>query len=361
MGVRVYARSRPRGSVSTLAASIAALVVLSQVLAAALYSISSSGRHLAEFASEMSRLSSIEIGATRLPNGSVKLTASAPVRVLATYLIGGGSVLRDYGGGVIDGELVLPPPASGGEKLLVVAEGGKFLVVQLEEPGSSGSSPAVLDLGYKLAIALLTNYASYLDYGPIHERVALSMPPTGADTGYKPILRGNVVFYFAGLTYGVPSGNHWQLDGERLLVYPNKAIASTGVSPNPAALTQVLKIVRGGGAIEVELEVSVELVNTTVSIYYPRILVVCYVVPATFGLQFPVAIFQPPAIGHEPWILRRVLYLAPPGQTALEYGSRLKLDNVPEGSYVLVGVEVLSYGTSTAMRTRVIAETATRY
>ncbi len=349
--------SSSRGSVSTLAASIVALVVLSQILAAALYGISVSGRHLAEFASEVSRLSSVEIEASRLPNGSVRLRASAPIRVLAAYSISGESIVRGYGGGLIDGELVLPPPDSGSEKLLVVVEGGRFLIVPLGEPEGldRGSSPELLNVGYKLAVAHLINYFSYLDYGPIHERIAASAPPTGADTGYRPLLRGNAVFYFAGLTYGMPSGNHWRLDGEYLIVYPNRAIASTGTSSDPAALTQVLRVIRGGGVVEVELEVSVEVADTTVSNYYPRVTIVCYVVPATSGLQFPVAVFQPPALGHEPWVMRRVLHLSPPGQTAVSYSDRLELSGVPKDSYVLVGAEVLTYGTATVVRARVIA------
>lgn len=340
-----------------MAALIIALVALSQVIAAAVYSVSYGGRYLLELAGTIGRASSVDVGFSGPSNGSIKLVASSPVRVLATYLISNGTVVQDYGGGVIDGELTLSVPVSEGYSLLVVMENGKFLNIPLDEPNDPNSNPETIGyLGYKLAIGHLVNYADYLGYGPIHTRVALSQPPGYADTGYRPILQGNVVFYFTGLTYGVQSGNYWRVNGEHLVVYPNQAILSTGVSQNPTALTQVLKVVRGSGNIEVRLRVSVEVDNTHVSQYYPRILVVYYVVPNSIGLQLPVAIFQPPAIGHEPWLLRGVLHLAQPGEKAVEYSGVLKLNRVPERSYVLIGAEVLSYGVGTTVKVSITLE-----
>lgn len=347
-----------RGSVSTLAVSIIALVAISQILAAVVYSVSTSSSYLTDFANTMIRLSSIQVSASRLPNGSVKISATAPIRVLASYLISDGNIVSAYSGGAVESELVIPVPPTGGDTLLVVMEGGKFAVIPLSRSGNPSSDLEVLDyLGYKIAVGLLINYVDYLNYGPIHVRAALNQPPGYADTGYRPILQGNAVFYYTGITHGLPQGNYWWLDREYLVAQPNLAVFSTGVSQNPVALTQVLRVTRGSGNVEILARVRVEVLNTTNTGYYPRILVVCYVLPGGSSLQLPAAVFQPPALNHEPWYLRKVLYLAPPGQGMVEYEEVLKLAGVPEGSYVLVGAEVITYGIGTTIRASISVNT----
>ncbi|MEM2006595.1 MAG: hypothetical protein QW154_03060 [Sulfolobales archaeon] len=339
-----------RGSVSTLAASIIALLALSQVVAAVLYSISNSSRYLIDVAGAISRASSAEIHALRLSNGSIKLVTSLPIKILAAYLTRNGTIVEGYGGGLVEEEIVFSTSASGGDSLLLILEGGKFLVIPLQSLGELDSGKIVLEnVGYKLSIAHVLNYAEYLAYGPIHVRTAMSQPPTYADTGYRPLFQGNAVFYFTGLTYSIQTGNHWRVDGEYLVVYPNQAILVTGVSQNPVALTQVLRVVKGSDS-EVKVSVRVEISNTSITQYYPRILVVYYVIPGKTGLQLPAAIYQPPAVDHEPWLSREVLYLAQPGQLAIEYSGEIKLSGISKDSYVLIGTEVITLGIGTAVK-----------
>ncbi len=339
-----------RGSVSTLAASMIALLALSQVVAAVFYTISNSGRYFIDVAGSVSKASSVEIRASVLSNRSIVLTTSFPIKILSAHLIKNGTIVESYGGGLVEGEKVFPVATSGGDSLLVILEGGKFLEIPLQGSSKSDRSTLVLEsLGYKLSIAHLLNYVEYMMYGPVHVRTAMSQPPTYADTGYRPLFQGNVVFYFTGLTYNIKTGNYWRIEGEYLVVYPNQAILSTGVSQNPAALTQVLKVVKSVDS-EVRVSARIEVSNTSITQYYPRILVVYYLVPEKAGLQLPTAIHQPPAISHEPWTLREVLYLAQPGQAVIEYTGVIKLSEVPEDSYVLIGTEVLTLGVSTVVK-----------
>ncbi|MEM1931744.1 MAG: hypothetical protein QW780_05500 [Sulfolobales archaeon] len=339
-----------RGSVSTLAATMIALLALSQVVAAVLYSISTIGRYFIDTAGSVSKMGSAEIRASVLPNGSIALTTSSPIKILSAHLIKNDTIVESYGGGLIEGEKVFPVATGGGDSLLVILEDGGFLVIPLQGPSGSDYSTLVLEsLGYKLSIAHLLNYAEYVRYGPVHVRTSMNQPPTYADTGYRPLLQGNVVFYFTGLTYNIRAGNYWRIDEEYLVVYPNQAILSTGVGQNPAALTQVLKVVKGI-ASEIRVSVRVEVGNTSITQYYPRILVVCYVVPERTGLQLPTAIYQPPAISHEPWVLREVLHLAQPGQVAVEYTGVVRLGGVPKDGYVLIGTEVLTLGVGTVVK-----------
>lgn len=299
-------------------------------------------------ASTLARVSSADVKVRRASNGSIVLTSNIQVRVVNSYLIANESVVGSLGGGVIDGELVLPRPSQDADTLLVILEGGRFLEVPLNRLGNSASAVLPLDsLGYKIAMGLLTNYISYINNGPIHVRNALSQPPSPADMNYRPILQGNVVFYFTGLTFGLASGSYWEVSGDLISLYPNKAVYSTGVSTNPAAVTQVFKVLRGGGDVYLPIRILVMVTDTSLTGYYPRIAVVCYVLDEDADLQLPAAIFQPPATSYLPWIERRVLYLSPPGELGIDYYGHIELTNLPEGSYILIGVEVLTYGLDT--------------
>jgi len=349
---KVWAASRwlRRGSVPTLTASVIALLILSQVAAALVYAVSSWSKYILDVAGALARASSADVRVYRAPNGSIVLESNVQVRVVGSYLVTNGSIVKGLGGGVIDGKLVLPQLGQSADELLLILEGGKLLKVPLNSLGSTASAVSLLDnLGYKVAVGLLTNYESYISNGPIHTRYAVSQPPSSADLGYKPILQGNVVFYFTGLTFGIASGNYWEVSGGVITVYPNRAVYSTGVSPNPAAISQVFKVVKGGGGVRLPVKISVRLTNTSITSSYPRIAVVCYVLDNDADLQLPVAIFQPPALGHLPWAGRKVLYLSSPGQVGVDYSGYVELSDLPEESYILIGVEVLSYGLSTGV------------
>lgn len=292
------------------------------------------------------RVSSADIKVRRASNGSIILTSNTQIKVVNSYLIANKSVIRSLGGGIINGELVLPRPSQDADTLLVILEGGRFLEIplnSLENPASTVHS--LNSLGYKIAIGLLYNYNSYVINGPIHVRSAQSQPPSSADLNYKPILQGNVVFYLTGLTFNIASGNYWEMSGDTISLYPNKAISS--VSTNPATITQVFRVLRGRGDVNLSARILVKVVNTSLTGYYPQIAVVCYVLDEDADLQLPVAIFQPPATNYLPWVERKVLYLSPPGELGIDYSDHIELTNLPDGSYILVGVEVLTYGLNT--------------
>jgi len=299
-------------------------------------------------ASTLARVSSADVKVRRASNGSIVLTSNTQVRVVNSYLIANESVVGSLGGGVIEGELVLPRPSQDADTLFVILEGGRFLEVPLNRLWNSASAVRPLDgLGYKIAMGLLTNYNSYISNGPIHVRTATSDPPSAADMNYRSIYSGNVVFYFTGLTYGLASGSYWSRSGDTITLYPNQAIASTGKPSNSAAVTQVFKVLRGGGDVRFSASVQVSIASTSVTSYYPRIIVVCYVLDEDADLQLPAAIFQPPATTYLPYLERRVLYLSSSGELGVDYYGHIELTGLPEGSYILIGVEVLTYGLDT--------------
>lgn len=340
-----------RGAVSTLAASIIALVAISQIVAT-IYSTSSSYRQLAETVYILNKVASADVRLSKLPNGTMVLRSTAPVKLLAVYAIRNGTIVGVYGDGVVSGEYILPYPTNGADKLLAIMEGGRYVVAELGSSDPNSSGYALLDgLGYKLSMGFLISYMNYVQYGPIHTRYALSQPPTGGDTGYKAIVSGNVVFFYTGLTYSIPSGSYWWITGEgTLALRPNHAIAATGISSNPAAVTQVLRVLRASGVAEISVRMRVEVVNTSTTSYYPVIVLVCYVLPPTANLALPVAYFQPPALEHYPWISRRILEMGLPGQTLIEYSTSLVLSGLPAESYILIGAEVLTYGIDTVVK-----------
>ena len=217
--------------------------------------------------------------------------------------------------------------------------------------GSGGpSGPRLLaELGYKVAFAFVYNVWDLMSRGPVHARTASGDPPTYADVGYRPLLSGNLVFLYSGLTYGFSSGSYWTAQGGSVTVQPNRAIADTGRSQTPAALAQVLRVVAARGYAEVSVRIRVGFSGTSYTAVYPRVWVVYYVLPREHNIGFPAAYYSAPYVEHAAYVVRGVLASAqlPSGQTEYAYEGVLRVIVEEPGYYLLVGVETLTYGNDT--------------
>jgi len=182
-----------RASVSTLAAATLVLVALTTVAAAALRVSRESSVQLSEYLRDLYRVYSATVE-VRASEGGVVITSSTPLRLLAAYLVEGGGLTEvceevyvDGPTTIGDGNLVGRLRASG--KLLLVFEGGRYLVVS-EDPATE--SGGLVEEAYGIS-RLLPLLAQYLDpegydsitssYAPVAVAV-LSLTPY-----YRPYVR----------------------------------------------------------------------------------------------------------------------------------------------------------------------------
>lgn len=144
-----------RASISTTVATVLFAVVALSLLSTYLRLSYESTRTIAELYGEIAKLYFTSVwwsaGADR-----VVLYSSSPVRVLSIILVDGQSVKELIGEFTLDGEYVVDGVSSG--KLLVVLEGGKYVVVDPNNPSKSS-----LPEGLQASARLLPLLAKYLD------------------------------------------------------------------------------------------------------------------------------------------------------------------------------------------------------
>ena len=153
-----------RASVSTLAAATLVLVALTTVAVAAIRVSRESSAQLAEYLRDLYRVYSASIE-VRISDVGVVITSSTPIKLLAAYLVEGGELTEVCGEIYVEGSTTIGDPSlvsrlKAGSRLLLVFEGGRYLVLDPEEGSEGVPDPA--SSGYESVPRLYPLLATYL-------------------------------------------------------------------------------------------------------------------------------------------------------------------------------------------------------
>jgi hypothetical protein len=184
-----------RASVSTLAAATLVLVALATVAVAAIRISREGGTQLAEYLQDLYRVYSASIEA-RVSDSGVVITSSTPLRLMAAYLVDGG-VLTEVCGEVYvansatigDGTLVSRLRAGG--KLLLIFEGGRYLVVG-SDPATEGQGGELLKEAYSTSrlLPLLAQYLDPVSYDSVTSSyIPVALAVFNLTPSYRPYVR----------------------------------------------------------------------------------------------------------------------------------------------------------------------------
>jgi len=181
-----------RASISTLAAATLVLVALATVAVAAIRVSREGGMQVAEYLQELYRVYSASIEAKVTEDGVV-VTSSAPIRLIAAYLVESG-VLTEVCGEVyvanpvtVGGRALVDRLKNGG-KLLLIFEGGRYLVVGDDLPTGRGSGELLGEVyGISRLLPLLARYLDPLSYDSVTSSYApVAVALFNLTPSYKP-------------------------------------------------------------------------------------------------------------------------------------------------------------------------------
>jgi len=158
-----------RASISTLAAATLVLVALAALATTAIRVSREGGIQVAEYLQELYRVYSASIEAKVTEDGVV-VTSSAPIRLIAAYLVESGVLTEVCGevyvaNPVTVGDRTLVDRLKNGGKLLLIFEGGRYLVVGDDLPTGRGSGELLGEVyGISRLLSLLARYLDPLSY-----------------------------------------------------------------------------------------------------------------------------------------------------------------------------------------------------
>ncbi len=197
-----------RASISTLAAATLVLVALATVAVAALRVSREGSAQLAEYLQDLYRVYSTSIE-VRTSEDGVVVTSSTPLRLLAAYLVEEGGLVKvceevyvATTATIGDGHLV--DRLRSGGKLLLVFEGGRYLLVGSRGSGNTGGG----DYETPRLLSLLAQYLRPEDYDSItRQYVPVATEYFSLDPYYAPQC-GNLL-YVSMRWYPYVNPTHW--------------------------------------------------------------------------------------------------------------------------------------------------------